>query len=202
MYHYYPDDPISPKTVQVSFECFYYALGIYHFGSDMRWGSSVPLRVGFHWPVLVPNAFELELLFKWLNVISSDVFSLDIKRDRTRSSLLFLVTHHIKIVLKWFLNLLDWNANERGIEREKVQMKTQSIKTSSMNQISFEHFEKKSWQCVREDLPAYLIVARGFLAIMAIFNIAMHCIALLCFAKHIITIRLLLLLCCKSTSLI
>ena len=45
-------------------------------------GSSVALRV------LVPNAIELEWHLKSLNVISSDVISLNLKKDMTQIDLL------------------------------------------------------------------------------------------------------------------
>ena len=43
----------------------------------------------FDLPVLVPNAVEPEWLLKWLNIIISDVISLNIKLDRIKKTILY-----------------------------------------------------------------------------------------------------------------
>ena len=85
--------------------------------------SSVLLRVSFQEPVLVPNAVELEWHLKWFNVISSDVNSLNLKKDRTRIGLSFQVTYHIKIFWTDCELIPELNSLQREIKREKVQMK-------------------------------------------------------------------------------
>ena len=69
----------------------------------LRGVSSVPLGVVFQYPVLVTNAVELEwhlksLNLKSLSVISSDVITLNLKRDRTRIGFSFQVKSNIKIL--------------------------------------------------------------------------------------------------------